>query len=960
MENNYLTLKNIYRLITVNDYPFYSAGMISEKNKKGLTLIKFWKNNLIYNWRNTEHGRQIWRTDGSRNRYHSELCNRKENFPFYDVYIREILSCLKEDNYLQQVMLFMSFLKERQYDHAVFMKKIEKFLQLAKEKDPWFSKEGYQYLMNHVERAKMNREVLSDSFWAAWILTAVSLHALAGNQMSQMKTFWEKKELEPENIWELLHKKREEPIFITWKDSELLSGQISAEHFFGREEEMYDLKEMLQKGGNYLISGIGGVGKTELLRQLLHWCIREKQADRIGVIQYEKNLKESLAHSFLSSSGSSVEDRFRQFRYLLSTETEKKTVLFIDNMDQRAEAAILSELAALPCTIFISSRLKVLEGFQKYEVHPPEKIASSLIFRDNHRDALSREERDCLDELLDNEVFRHPLTLRFLGKASHARSWSVRRLKQELDAQGVRISWQEGQGEATLQDLYRRMYHLFYLSGTQERLVRMFSVLPYTSIDKVFVSVFFQGFLKKGEEIFQELQELSKTGWLEETENGYRMHPVIRESIRVRAPVEKEFTAFWERAAKCYYEGQEPPEKDPKLCEWSRLIFFAASEMTGKVSNELLELAINAGKFLSNPRETDRVTMEKLQSLAKRCEEMTDEVKLTLGWFYLNCYGKEQGWEQEFWKEQERCQTVSDVCLNQFALVWTNIFFMEGNFEQGAELLKKIQKTSCRIEEKITVVKLQGMFLLRQIEVESAIDYFDKTILMAIQNERMDMPLLGETIYMKGQCHLNLGQIREAKECIAFLEQKEQTRNGKDDFSIFVKQLHGEIAWAAGEMEEAVLCMEEMKRLVNIFCERSSTNYALACVELGTAYNRVGRHREALENQLMALKIQMDIDPNSSGILNIMNNNIGVTYLDIGEPEKALFYLEKAYCLANTLGELSRAEPAWNLSRACRMLGKTDKEVSYLEEALPIFEKLCGPEYPKTKAAKKRMNELKQ
>ena len=54
-EKNYLSLKNIYRLLTVNDYPIYSNGIIGEKDKRGLTLIKFWKQQLLYAWRNTEH-----------------------------------------------------------------------------------------------------------------------------------------------------------------------------------------------------------------------------------------------------------------------------------------------------------------------------------------------------------------------------------------------------------------------------------------------------------------------------------------------------------------------------------------------------------------------------------------------------------------------------------------------------------------------------------------------------------------------------------------------------------------------------------------------------------------------------------------------------------------------------------------------------------------------------------------
>ena len=57
--------------------------------------------------------------------------------------------------------------------------------------------------------------------------------------------------------------------FLTLRNCELFRKSVKASHFFGREEELYDLKEMFFNSGKYLISGIGGIGKTELMRQLL-------------------------------------------------------------------------------------------------------------------------------------------------------------------------------------------------------------------------------------------------------------------------------------------------------------------------------------------------------------------------------------------------------------------------------------------------------------------------------------------------------------------------------------------------------------------------------------------------------------------------------------------------------------------------------------------------------------------
>ena len=109
--NVLLSLKNLYRLFTVKDYPVYSTGILGEK-VKGLTLVKFWDECLLYEWkvRNTEND---FRKSGSQNRYHSEFCNRKESFPLYEVYMQEILEGLNTETFGSQVLIFEKFLKEK-------------------------------------------------------------------------------------------------------------------------------------------------------------------------------------------------------------------------------------------------------------------------------------------------------------------------------------------------------------------------------------------------------------------------------------------------------------------------------------------------------------------------------------------------------------------------------------------------------------------------------------------------------------------------------------------------------------------------------------------------------------------------------------------------------------------------------------------------------------------------------
>ena len=86
MEKIILSLKNIYRLLMYNDFPIYSDRVISKKQKKGQTLLRFWQDTAIAEFCSLPYGAMIWRDDGRRNRLFSNLCNRNDDLKYYHEY----------------------------------------------------------------------------------------------------------------------------------------------------------------------------------------------------------------------------------------------------------------------------------------------------------------------------------------------------------------------------------------------------------------------------------------------------------------------------------------------------------------------------------------------------------------------------------------------------------------------------------------------------------------------------------------------------------------------------------------------------------------------------------------------------------------------------------------------------------------------------------------------------------
>ena len=220
--------------------------------------------------------------------------------------------------------------------------------------------------------------------------------------------------------------------------------------------------------------------------------------------------------------------------------------------------------------------------------------------------------------------------------------------------------------------------------------------------------------------------------------------------------------------------------------------------------------------------------------------------------------------------------------------------------------------------------------------------------------------LLGMILYMKGMTHLGIGENKEAAQTIELLEDVVKKTGNPPELLLCLVQIKGQMAACRGNLEESLTFLERHKKMLEEFYGKNHINYLAACGELGTAYNRVGNRKKALENQLLMRKGLLKNAYDQGNTLSLTDNNIGVTYLDDGQPGEAVLYLKESYRLAEEkkLGEIACAEPAWNLARAFRMLGETEKEKKYLKTALQGFQNHYAPEHPKRLAAEKRNEEL--
>lgn len=280
MGREVLSLKSIYKFLTLNDYPVYSEGIIKKDNRAGLTLTKFYLDNILVELKNGKNGKIIWRTEGSRNRYISEICNRSDRLSLYREYAEEVMLAADYDTVLRQIRQYMSFLLERQYNTENFFKKIPAMIEMYDVEDDAFSQDALVFFNEAMEERKVleGQGFMVDTFCCGWILTMFTLHALMGNGEGEEHLH----RIRSDRGYSLIEMLKRYQEFgddiskeITFFDEikEVLGAlSLKSGHLSGREVELFELRELL--------------AQAESVKS----CVEDKLADCIGVVLYKDEL----------------------------------------------------------------------------------------------------------------------------------------------------------------------------------------------------------------------------------------------------------------------------------------------------------------------------------------------------------------------------------------------------------------------------------------------------------------------------------------------------------------------------------------------------------------------------------------------------------------------------------------------------------------------------------------------
>jgi len=985
MKKDILSLKSIYQFLFVSDYPVFCPGIINKARHRGLTLTKFWKEIILIDFRNGKYGKQIWREEGGRNRYISDVCNRSARLPFFQEYAEEIHGAAKPETVLRQIRQFQNFLIERQYSYKAFVQKLPLYIKYLSAEDALFSPESAAFYKRELDKKEAFEKHSSEirAFFCGYFLTFFMFHALAGNGegSSLLHKIYTDKSLSMEILAKNLlyedRSKQNAPIFLTGKNTELCSAPLKTGHFFGRETELYELRQMLESNGKYLISGMGGIGKTELLRQLLKLCVEEKLADYICAVQYRNNLTDSLIQAFPEIHGSNREINFKEALAKIRMHKSARVLLMIDDMegDGSGEEAVLQTISRLQATVFITSRCQALDGFERFEVKAVSKEACILVFRDNYRKHMTAQELQSLDGILENPLWQHTLTLRLLGCTARIRNWTIQELQGRLQQGNILLSINEDAGYENLKQFYRRLYFASGPKKDRNRLLQAFALLPYESYTLDFALKYLKGFLKEGMDMQESLNDLWIGGWLEKRESGYSMNPLLSECLLTKAPDETEFAPFFASAMALWEteEGVFSLEKARRIFsqwhnDWDEtmqekirialLAFSVASRLNLKLCERFAEFVLFTVEieFQSLGASADRRDL--LRALKKNrhlSETAACYLYMLLGRYDYEDIGE---LEREYGKLSQS-GNVPESLLSAFAISFAERYHRLGMRQQTQALTDAIWENSCDANARMRVCILKMELAHGMDDYGGSEEWLKRGIAIGIESGNEKSCEMEELYF--GLCAWYLS-VQKAEEAESVLRKIEELPGSKNTFSFQINFLSfkGWLAFRQGKEGYGIDSLQQAYDLSLAFYEKGD-DHALADMEslLAMACNKAGRNQEAVEHYRRVLEISESVPDSSSRKYHTLIN-MSVAYLDWKKPEEALDCLKKAAPEKEGLGELAEAEWNNNFSRACRLLGKRKEEMEYLSKALPVLEKVYGSGNPKVMEARKRFRALEE
>lgn len=418
------------------------------------------------------------------------------------------------------------------------------------------------------------------------------------------------------------------------KEKHLTLNPPQTKNLIGRKSMLTFISNKLKTMKKILITGMGGIGKSELCRT--YYWQREATTRHIGWINYTGDLRIDFVSQIRVPGGydskDTLDEKFRQACSYLN-ELPDDSLLVIDNLDKQEEKG-LEQLAAFNIQVLISARGK-LKWFEDRH------ISLGFLKVEDYRKLFCHYYRKPIHdvELLDKIIHRagqHTLMLEMMAKT--ALCLSAEEFLEELERKGIDLSetipaeidvnWSK-----TPALLYEHLQKLFDMSKLQDKekaVIHQLSLFAPVPMERDFIKEMIC------RESFIQMQSLIDKGWLETDKDlSYVwMHPILREVVQSIYEFDSsEYEPMLEKfiAVLTYKETDNPLLKSKYIVHGESILHILkdiSTELLGQVANNIASILSCMGKY------DEALKWQKKAVFI--CERVLDVNNSLLGNFYNN------------------------------------------------------------------------------------------------------------------------------------------------------------------------------------------------------------------------------------------------------------------------------------------------------------------------------------
>ena len=302
------------------------------------------------------------------------------------------------------------------------------------------------------------------------------------------------------------------------------------DHFCGRDAELDELHAMVQDNSSVIVTGMAGIGKSELVRAYAQ--IHKSEYSHFGYYFYKGSLKSIIANIISNPVIMDEDLRYRKNLELLSSLGES-ALLIIDSINITPEDDdCFDEILDAGCkVIFVSNYC--YDDYCTYDLKEFRSADISLELIRKFYD-YKPDERDALFSILTavgNHTFCVYLHARVMGKGLYSPKTLAKKLRYDNGfwsiAERFAATKDKHSKKKTYYDHIRDLFHIMDIPERHRQILTMMIVAPYQGVRKDFMAKLM------GLRSMVIIEDLIEVGLIQEYDNGkITLQTIIRELVK--------------------------------------------------------------------------------------------------------------------------------------------------------------------------------------------------------------------------------------------------------------------------------------------------------------------------------------------------------------------------------------------------------------------------------------------